>query len=239
MRLDRAALAMARALLLRDGPATTIPLEVMGFVKSHTDTDVPDIEFLISGGRPQDARPWIPGLLPPPLELLVIRPVLLHPRSRWTVTLRSADPLEPVRIAFNFLSDPADLTDLRDACRLGHDIALGKPLDPFRGEQIVPTPGTDSDADIEAWIRATAITVNHPTGTCAMGHGHNSVLNPDLTVRGTEGLRVVDASAFPDMLSAHINAAVMAIAERAADLIEGACRCRHQTSEWRVPCRLS
>jgi choline dehydrogenase-like flavoprotein len=127
--------------------------------------------------------------------------------------------LAPVRIAFNFLSDPADLPDLRNACRLGHDIAFRKPLDPFRGERIAPTPGAESDAEFETWIRATAITVNHPSGTCAMGRGPDSVLDPDLTVRGTEGLRVVDASAFPDMLSAHINAAVMAVAERASDLI--------------------
>jgi choline dehydrogenase/4-pyridoxate dehydrogenase len=221
MRLDHAALAMARALLLRDGPATSLPVEAMGFVKIHAETDVPDIEFLITGGRPQDARTWIPGIRPPPPESTGIRQILLHPRSHGTVSLRSADPLAAPRIQFNFLSDPADLVALQRACRLGLEIARQQPLNRFRGRQIVPPSGDESDASLEALIRATAITINHPTGTCAMGRGLDFVLEPDLTVRGTEGLRVVDASVFPDMPSAHTNASVMAIAERAADLVLG------------------
>jgi choline dehydrogenase-like flavoprotein len=125
-----------------------------------------------------------------------------------------------VRIQFNFLSDPADLTALLQACHLGLEIARQKPLDRFRGRQIVPQLG-ESDAELEAFIRARAITINHPTGTCAMGRGPDSVLDSDLTVRGTERLRVTDTSVFPDMPSAHTNAAVMAIADRAADLILG------------------
>jgi choline dehydrogenase-like flavoprotein len=219
LRLDRVALAMAQAAFMRTGPAASLPLEGIGFVKTRTGLDAPDIEFMMIGARTQDARPWLPFVQSPPQDVMGVRPVLLHPRSQGKVSLGSADPTAPVRIAFNFLSERNDLTDLRDACRLGFDIALRKPLDPFRGDPIAPRAGADSDADLEAWIRATAITVNHPCGTCAMGFGENSVLNPDLTVRGIERLRVVDASAFPDMLSAHINAAVMAVAERASDLI--------------------
>jgi choline dehydrogenase-like flavoprotein len=219
LRLDRVALAMAQAAILRTGPAASLPLEGIGFVKTRTGLDAPDIEFMMIGARTQDARPWLPFVQSPPQDVMGVRPVLLHPRSQGKVSLRSADPSAPVRIAFNFLSERNDLTDLRDACRLGFDIALRKPLDPFRGDPIAPTAGADSDTDLEAWIRATAITVNHPCGTCAMGLGENSVLNPDLTVRGMERLRVVDASAFPDMLSGHINAAVVAVAERASDLI--------------------
>jgi choline dehydrogenase-like flavoprotein len=219
LRLDRVALAMAQAAFMRTGPAASLPLEGIGFVKTRTGLDAPDIEFMMIGARTQDARPWLPFVQSPPQDVMGVRPVLLHPRSQGKVSLRSADPSAPVRIAFNFLSERNDLTDLRDACRLGFDIALRKPLDPFRGDPIAPRAGADSDTDLEAWIRATAITVNHPCGTCAMGFGENSVLNPDLTVRGIERLRVVDASAFPDMLSGHINAAVMAVAERASDLI--------------------
>ena len=221
LRIDRAAAAMARAWFLRDGPATSLPVEIAGFVKTGTETDVPDIEFLIGGGRPQDARTWLPGIRPRPPEITSLRQVLLHPRSHGTVSLRSANPLEPLRIQFNFLSDPADLTALLHACRLGLEIAHQQPLDRFRGRQIVPQSSGESDAELEAFIRATAITINHPTGTCAMGRGQATVLGSDLTVRGTERLRVVDASVFPDMPSAHTNAAVMAIADRAADLILG------------------
>jgi choline dehydrogenase-like flavoprotein len=221
MRIDHAAVAMVRAWLLRDGPATSLPVEAMGFVKTSPETGVPDIEFLIARGRPQDARTWIPSIRPPQPEITGLRQVLLHPRSHGTVSLRSADPLAAVRIQFNFLSDPADFIALRQACRLGLEIARQKPLDRYRGKQIAPALDNENDAGLKAFIRATAITINHPTGTCPMGRGPASVLDSDLTVRGAESLRVVDASVFPDMPSAHTNASVMAIADRAADLILG------------------
>jgi choline dehydrogenase-like flavoprotein len=78
-----------------------------------------------------------------------------------------------------------------------------------------------SDAEIDAWIRKTVITAHHPAGTCAMGIGPNAVVDPTLRVRGVEGLRVVDASAMPDMVGAHINACVLMMAEKAADMIRG------------------
>ena len=76
-----------------------------------------------------------------------------------------------------------------------------------------------SDDEIDAWIRATAITAHHPCGTCAMGIGPDAVTDPELRVRGVERLRVVDASVMPDLVSAHINACVLMIAEKASDLI--------------------
>ncbi|HEY1364953.1 MAG TPA: GMC oxidoreductase, partial [Xanthobacteraceae bacterium] len=85
------------------------------------------------------------------------------------------------------------------------------------------SPGAEvkTDADIDAFIRRTAITAHHPCGTCAMGIGPDAVTDPHLRVRGVERLRVVDASVMPDLVSAHINACVLMIAERAADLIRG------------------
>jgi choline dehydrogenase-like flavoprotein len=90
-------------------------------------------------------------------------------------------------------------------------------MNPFRGPELAPGSQVSTDAELDVYIRNSVITVNHPLGTCAMG----SVLDPDLTVRGTARLRVVDASVFPDMPSAHINAAVMMVAERASDLVRG------------------
>jgi choline dehydrogenase-like flavoprotein len=221
LRLDRAGFAVARALLSHDGPAATMPMDSIAFVRTRPELEAPDIEFLFSGARPQDARTWIPGWQRPPQDVMGIRPVLLHPKSSGSIALASSDPATPVRIMFNFLSDPADLGALREAVRLARTVATQKPLDPWRGAQIAPSTAATSDREIDDWIRSTAITVNHPLGTCAMGQGSDAVLNPDLTVRGAEGLRVVDASAFPDMPSAHINAGVMMLAERGADLILG------------------
>jgi 4-pyridoxate dehydrogenase len=220
MRLDRIAYAMARAWLMRDGPATTLPLGLLAFVKSDPGLEAPDLEFMF-GAPPFEASPWLPGLSTGFLDVMGIRPVLLHPRSHGTVALRSADPTTPVRIRSNFLSAPEDLVTLRRGFHLARALAHEPPMDRFRGEIVAPGLEVGTDAEIDAWIRATVITVNHPLGTCAMGSGPDAVLDPDLKVRGVERLRVVDASALPDMPSAHINAIVMMLAERAADLIRG------------------
>ncbi len=78
-----------------------------------------------------------------------------------------------------------------------------------------------TDDEIDAWIRRTTITAHHPAGTCAMGIGPDAVLDPQMNVHGVQGLRVVDASAMPDMVSAHINACVLMMAEKASDMIRG------------------
>ena len=220
MRADRVALAMARAWLLRDGPATTLPLGLIAFVRSEAGIEAPDLEFML-GAPPFEASPWLPGWRPAWPDVVGVRPVLLHPQSRGAVTLRSTDPAAPVRIAAGFLTEPQDIATLRRGFHLARELALTPALDRFRGKVVAPGPDVETDAEIDAWIRATAITVNHPLGTCAMGSGEASVLDPELRVRGMDGLRVVDASALPDMPSAHINAIVMMLAERASDLIRG------------------
>ena len=105
--------------------------------------------------------------------------------------------------------------------KIGREIAMQKVMDPYRGAEISPGPTVTTDADIDAFIRRTTITVHHPAGTCAMGIGPEAVLDPQLRVRGIENLRVVDASAMPDMVTAHINACVLMMAEKAADMIRG------------------
>ena len=220
MRLDRVALAMARAWLLRDGPATTLPLGLIAFLQSMPDDEAPDLEFML-GAPPFEARPWLPGLRPAAPDEVSVRPVLLHPCSRGSVSLRSADPMAPVRIMGNFLADAEDIATLRRGFRMARELALEPALDRFRGDVLAPGPEVCTEAEIDAWIRATVITVNHPLGTCAMGNGPDAVVDPELRVRGVNGLRVVDASALPDMPSAHINAIVMMLAERASDLIQG------------------
>lgn len=86
---------------------------------------------------------------------------------------------------------------------------------------MAPGQAVNTDEEVDAWIRNAVVTVNHPLGTCAMGRGASAVLASDLKVLGVEKLRVVDAAALPDMPSAHINASVIMLAERATDLIRG------------------
>lgn len=214
MRADRISLAMARAWLFGTGPATSVPTALFAFVRTHEETDVPDIEFMFRANHPAP-RVWFPGVRAPAPDSFGIRPTLLHPGSRGSVRLRSADPFDKPRIDYNFLTDPADIATIVAGSRRALEVAAQKPLDPFRA------PGAAakawSDSEIEQMFRKTAITAHHPCGTCAIG----SVVDSELRVLGAEGLRVVDASVMPDLVSAHINACVLMIAEKASDMIRG------------------
>ena len=126
-----------------------------------------------------------------------------------------------MRIQYNFFTAPNDLPTLRNGFKLAREIANQKPLAPYRGVEKTPGPAVKTDAEIDDYIRRTAITAHHPAGTCAMGIGPEAVVDPQLRVRGIEHLRVADASVMPDMVSAHINAAALMIGEKAADLIAG------------------
>ena len=124
----------------------------------------------------------------------------------------------------NLLADRADRRTLRDGVRLTREIAAQPAMARLRrGARSCPAAPRPSDAEIDAYMRATAITVHHPLGTCRMGVDADglAVVDPELRVRGVEGLRVVDASVMPDMSSGNINAAVIMIAEKAADMIRG------------------
>ncbi len=220
MRFDRMTLAMIRAYLFGTGPGTVVPGGLHAFVKTRPELAVPDIEFMFRG-LPAGAHLWFPGIRRAYLDGFGIRPTLLHPDSRGEVLLRSADPLDPMRIVYNFFSAPGDLPVLREGVKRARDVAHRRPMDAFRGEELAPGPKVQSDAEIDAWIRKVSITAHHPCGTCAMGIGPEAVLDPELRVRGVEALRVVDASAMPDLVSAHINACVIMMAEKASDMIRG------------------
>jgi 4-pyridoxate dehydrogenase len=220
MRFDRAAFNMVRAYVFGTGPGTVLPSRLHAFLKTRRDLSMPDIQFLFRAA-PRDAHPWFPGITSPYEDSFGMRPVMLHPESRGMVRLRSADPSAPVRIIQNFLATEHDVRTIREGVKLGRDIARRKGLDPFRGREMTPGPECRTDAEIDAFVRRTAITAHHPCATCAMGTGEDAVVDPALRVRGVEGLRVADASAMPDLVSGNINACVMMIAEKAADLVLG------------------
>ena len=220
MRFDRMAFNMLRAHFTGTGPGTVVPGGLHAFIKTNPELAVPDIEFMFRG-LPTNAHLWFPGVRPAYEDGYGIRPALLHPDSRGKVLLRSSDPLDTPRIMYNFFSASTDLPKLREGFKIAREVAYSKPMDPYRGVEKTPGDKVKTDAEIDAWIRKTVITAHHPAGTCAMGIGPDSVLDPTLRVRGVEGLRVVDASAMPDMVGAHINACVLMMAEKAADMIRG------------------
>jgi choline dehydrogenase-like flavoprotein len=215
MRADRAALALALAYLFGAGPATDPPGSTLAFVKSNPALEWPDTEllFLDTSMAP---HPWFPGVIAPYQDEFSMQVILQRPKSRGEILLRSADPFDNVRIRNNFLSHPDDLTALVNATKLGLDVAMRKPMDEYRGKLSSPT-SLDTDEQIAQWFRDTMISGSHPSCTAPIG----MVLDSELRVHGVDKLRVVDASVMPTITTGHINAAVIMIAEKAADMIRG------------------
>lgn len=219
-RFDRLAVNIPRAYLTGKGPATDFPGGLTGFLKTERSLDAPDLQFLF-WGAPATSGPWFPGIKAPWQDGFGCRAVLLHPESRGSIELVSADPGIRPRLRQNFLSTQKDTDSLRKGFRLVRELSAGKALDRFRGNEMVPGPDAASDAEIDAHMRQTGISVHHPCGSCRMGADEGSVVDGDLKLRGVDGLRVVDASVMPDIVSGNIHAAVLMIAEKAADKILG------------------
>ena len=219
-RADRLALGLARAYFAGTGPATDVPSGFMAFVKTDPSLAVPDIQFLFRSGS-SDAGPWFPGVKKAWSDAFVCRPILLRPASRGRITLRSADPADPAQINQNFLAVESDVKTLRAGLKLLREVAAQSALDAVRGREIKPGNDVQSDGDLDIYIRSAPATAHHPCGTCRMGNDEDAVVDGDLRMRGVDGLRVADASVMPDLVGGNINAAVIMIAEKAADMIAG------------------
>jgi len=145
----------------------------------------------------------------------------LRPTSKGEVKLHSCDPRDRPAAHFNYLSHPHDVKELVEGLRAMEELLTQPAFDAYRGQRITPAPGVTSDDDLEACVRATATTDYHPCGTCRMGDDEYAVVDQEMQVRGIDGLRVVDASVMPNIVSGNLNAPTQMIAERAADYILG------------------
>ena len=222
MRADRILWELGKAYLRGEGIASDWPGGIMAFLKSSPGLPLPDIQLLFNAA-PMTATPYFPPFVRSYTDSFGCRAVLLRPESRGHLELASQDPRVPVRIRQNFLASEKDWATLRAGLRLAREIGRQPPLAPFAAGEITPGHGCRSDAEIDAHIRASAITVHHPLGTCKMGRASDQtvVVDPELKVLGVEALRIVDASVMPDLVGGNINAPVIMIAEKAADLIRG------------------
>jgi choline dehydrogenase-like flavoprotein len=218
LRFDTLAIAMLRAYWWGTGPASNVPGGAMALLRSRPELPTPDLQLSFRA-LAREAKPWM--LSPGFRDAFFFLPALLHPQSRGTVQLASADPFTPVRIRPNYLSSARDLEPFLAGVRIVREVARQKPLDRWRGEEILPGAEVTTDQQLHAYIRQAAMTFHHVCGTCRMGEGDEAVVDTQLRVRGVEGLRVVDASVLPEIVGANINACVLMIAERAADLIRG------------------
>ncbi|RUL73115.1 GMC family oxidoreductase [Dyella choica] len=208
-----------RYLRHRDGPGSSNIAESGGFVRSRLATDARcDIQFHFVPALLDDhGRHRLPG------HGYTLHACYLHPRSRGSLRLRSADPSTPIAIHAGYLSDPEghDLARMIEAAKLSRDLLAQPAFDPYRGKPVFPASAPTGDAEWAAFIRRKAETIYHPVGSCRMGTNHQAVVDSELRVRGMAGLRVVDASVMPALPSGNTNAAVVMIAERAAALLLG------------------
>ncbi|MGH9524733.1 MAG: GMC family oxidoreductase [Terriglobales bacterium] len=198
------------------GPLASNVFESVAFLRTASGLDRPDFQFVFQPANPPSPGHWIPRG-----HGYGISPVLLYPRSRGSVRLRSADSAAAPIIDPKLLDHPDDMQRMVRAVRLSRRILRATPFSKYRADEYLPGPGVESDADLEAFIRSTAATVHHPVGTCQMGVGSDAVVDSVLKVRGIEALRVADASVFPSIVGGNTNAPTVMVAERAADFILG------------------
>lgn len=207
---------IARYIVAKRGMYTTNAAEAGGFVKSAPQEALPDLQFHFTTAPLSNHGLDVKFLLQQGYSLHVCD---LRPLSRGQIRLAGPDPLAHAVIEPNYLADPRDLEKLVLGVKAARTILAAPAFDRYRGEEIRPGPGVQSDEEIRAFIRGRAETIYHPVGTCRMGNDPLAVVDAELRVRGLEGLRVADASIMPLLVGGNTNAPAIMIGEKAADLI--------------------
>jgi len=214
---------LARWRMRHKGPLTSNVAESGGFSRTRPSLPAPDLQWHALptpfGGQ---------GLADPATRAFTLLITLVDVGSRGRIWLRSADPRHKPAIDPAYLSDAADIAPLVEGVRMAREFAAAASLAKVCTEELAPGPDVHTEAEVREFIRREVGTLFHPVGTCAMGGDSRlaatkiiSVVDPELRVRGVEGLRVVDASVMPAVPRGNTNAPTIAVAERAADLIIG------------------
>ncbi len=195
------------------GPLTSNAAETGGFARSSAELEAPDLQFhFLAGPFEEDGPATAHGF--------AASVCLLTPRSRGYVVHARLDPLSKPFIRHAYYSDPADMEAMIRGTRMLTDICRQDPVSRHCNTPL-GVPAADDDESIRAFVRRSTQTLYHPVGTCRMGAGPDAVVDAELRVHGTEALRVVDCSVMPTVPRGNTNAPVIALAERAADLIRG------------------
>lgn len=207
-------------LIRRRGMLTSNVGEAYGFVRSRPELDVPDLELIFA------PAPFFDEGIGDPYDrhAVVMGPILVKPRSRGNITLKSSDPLDKAIIDPQYLSDDAgaDRAALISGLHMSARIARSPALSGVLGKIARPVGATGLDDEtFETAINECSQTLYHPVGTCRMGSDDASVVDPQLRVRGIDGLRVADASVMPAIVRGHTHAPSVLIGEKASDLIRG------------------
>ena len=206
---------IAEYALFRGGPMASNLLEGHGFIKSRPDIERPDLQLVFIPAHRNASGFPIPfghgyGMIS----------IAVRPKSRGALRLASPDPRAAPAIDPNLFGEHEDIETVHRGLEVCRRVLASQPFERLKANQIIPGPATQTEAEWMDHIRRTCVTVHHPSGTCAIG-GTDSVVDPELRVRGIDGLRVADASVFPAPIAGNSNAGVVMTAEKAADLILG------------------
>ncbi len=215
-RLPRSALLFLQWYLFGNGRGATNHFEAAGYIRTAPEQKRPTIQICFmpllanyDGSPPTEAHGYQATVM------------LLRPESRGSVTLRSADPRAAPAILFNYFEREADVRELRAGMRATRDIFAQPALAPYRGREVAPGADAERDASLDAYMRRTGKSTNHPSCTCRMGVDGDAVVDGEGRVRGVESLRVIDASILPAVTSGNINAPTIMVAEKLADSVLG------------------
>ena len=202
--------------LARRGSMTYTAGIAHGFVKSRPELETADVQFHFAHGSYQ------PGKRRPTLEKepgMTVSVCQLRPESRGSIHVRSNQPADSPSIRPNFLTEEVDRRALVGGLRIARNLATTDALSKYVEHELYPGPQTESDDDMLTYARKTGGTVYHPVGTCKMGSDRDAVVDDRLRVHGLAGLRVVDASIMPTLVSGNTNAPTIMIAEKGASMI--------------------
>ncbi|MFA5121669.1 GMC family oxidoreductase [Zavarzinia sp.] len=207
---------LAKYFLTRKGAGASHGFESGGYASSRPGLEAPDLQFFFLSSLAVDHGRQHLGGKGSQIDFYPVRPA-----SRGWLGLHSADPLAAPLIQPNYLQVGDDLEVMVDSLLIGREIFAAKAFDGYRGREVRPGPDFGTREDLRRYIRAKAETAYHPVGTARMGNDAMSVVSPELRVHGIAGLRVVDASIMPNVVSGNTNAPTIMIAEKAADMILG------------------
>ncbi len=220
LRWDRLAWNAARWALTGTGTMASQLNSCNVVVRTADHLDRPDMQIMVNPIR-FDAQTWFPLIKPEQDHVFWAGVVQLHPESRGWVELKSADPMQEAAVTLNLMAEEADLVQMRRGIRAARKIYRSEPLAQYVGAERPPYAGAETDDEMDAMIRATCYTAQHPVGTCAMALGTRSVVDSNCRVLGVEGLRVVDCSVMPTVPGGNTNIPVFMLAEKMADTIRG------------------